>query len=88
MDMVKNLKVICQWQDGSYNCTVDMYDTWTQTWETDVLYAARRGDPAPVNVWIIEQIDTGAYDPISACPIPDAPTPPSEVTGDGGPLVA
>jgi hypothetical protein len=88
MDTLKNLIVICQWQDGSYNCTVDMYDNWNQTWEENIPYCARRGDPAPVNVWIIEQIDTGAYDPISACPIPPPPTPPSEVTGDNGPLVA
>jgi hypothetical protein len=88
MDTVKNLIVICQWQDGSYKCTVDMYDTWNQVWEENILYVARRGDPAPVNVWIIEQIDTGAYAPISACPIPPAPLPPSEVSGDNGPTVA
>jgi hypothetical protein len=88
MENVKNLKVICQWEDGAYNCTVDMYDPWSQTWEIDVPYVARRGDPAPVNVWIIEQIDTGAFNPISACPIPPPPTPPSEVTGDNGPSVA
>ena len=87
MEIAKNLVVICQYQDGAYNCTISLYDAWTQTWEDNVPYCARRGDPAPVNVWIIEQIDTGAYGSISACPIPPAPTPPSEVTGDGGPSV-
>ena len=87
METARNLKVICQWQDGGYSCTIDLYDAWTQTWETDVPYCARLGDPAPVNVWIIEQIDTGAYNPISACPIPPPIVPPSEVTGDNGPLV-
>jgi hypothetical protein len=84
MENAKNLIVICQYEDGAYNCTVDLYDAWTQTWEEDVSYCARHGDPAPVNVWIIEQIDTGAYDPISACPIPPTPTQPA---GDNGPTV-
>jgi len=73
---VRNLKVICKEQIGDgYICTVDMYDAWTQTWEADVPYGARAGDPAPVNVWIIEQINTGAYDPINACPLPPPPEP-------------
>jgi hypothetical protein len=70
METAKNLKVICRWEDGSYNCTVDLLDSWTQTWEQNLSYCARAGDPAPVNLWILEQIKTGAYDPIDACPIP------------------
>jgi hypothetical protein len=87
MPIAQNLVVICQEQDGAYRCTVDLYDDWTQSWEENVPYIARRGDPAPVNVWIVEQIDTGAYNPISACPIPPAPLPASEVTGSNGPTV-
>jgi hypothetical protein len=81
---IKNLKVICKEQVGNgYRCTVDMYDPWTQTWEENVPYTARAGDPAPVNQWILEQIATGSYDPISACPIP---VPPQD-SGSGAPLV-
>ena len=71
---VKNLIVVCQEPDAAYRCTIDMYDAWNQAWET-VPYTARRGDPAPVNVWIIEQIDTGAFDPINACVFPPPPEP-------------
>lgn len=74
-EVAQNLRVICQWQDGSYNCLVDVWDDYSQSWDTDCKYCARAGDPAPVNVWILEQIATGSYDPISACPIP--PPPPS-----------
>jgi hypothetical protein len=88
MDTVKNFQVICQYEDGAYNCTISLYDTWTQTWEDNISYCARRGDPAPVNVWIINQIDSGAYGSIDACPIPPEPPAPSEVSGDGGPTVA
>jgi len=88
MDNVKNLTVICRWQDGAYNCTIDLFDDWTKTWENAVPYTARSGDPAPVNIWIIDQINTGAYDPIDACPIPPTPIPPSEVLGGNGPTVA
>ena len=73
---VKNLKVICKEQIGEgYRCTIDMYDAWTQTWEENIQYVARAGDPAPVNVWIIEQINTGIYDPINACALPPPPEP-------------
>jgi hypothetical protein len=84
MDNVKNLTVICQWEDGAYKCTVDMYDPWIKTWENNIPYVARRGDPAPVNVWIIEQIDTGAFNPINACPLPP---PPPEPISENGPTV-
>ena len=70
MDNVKNLRVLCKWEDdGGYNCLIDILDDWTQTWEADVPYTARKGDPAPVNKWIIEQIETGSYDPIAACTV-------------------
>jgi hypothetical protein len=69
-EVAKNLRVVCQWQDGAYNCLVDIWDSWSQSWDTDCVYCARAGDPAPVNVWILNQIATGAYNPISACPIP------------------
>jgi hypothetical protein len=87
METVKNLIVICQWQDGAYNCTVDLWDSWTQTWDENVPYCARAGDPAPVNVWILEQIATGAYDPIDACPIPPPPPEPTQPSGQDGPTV-
>jgi hypothetical protein len=77
METAKNLTVICQWQDSAYNCTVDIWDDWNQVWETNVPYTAREGDPAPVNQWILEQIATGAYNPISACPIPPPPPQPT-----------
>jgi hypothetical protein len=80
-NLAKNLNVICQWVDGGYNCTVDLWDSWSQTWEIAVQYCAREGDPAPVNQWIIEQIGTGAYDPIGACQVL-ADAPPSD-----GPVV-
>jgi hypothetical protein len=82
MEIAKNLTVICQWQDGSYNCTVDIWDESSQSWDLDCSYCAREGDPAPVNVWIMDQINTGAYSPVSACPIPpsiDASFSPSSV---------
>ena len=82
-EVAKNLRVICQWQDGAYKCLVDIWDNWSQSWDTDCDYCARAGDPAPVNVWILEQIATGAYDPINACPLPPPPPPPGE-----GPTVA
>lgn len=73
---VKNLKVLCKEQIGNgYRCTVDIYDSWTKTWEENVPYVAREGDPAPVNQWIMDQINTGAYNPISACPLPPPPEP-------------
>jgi hypothetical protein len=68
--------VICQYQDAAYRCTVDIWDEWNQEWD-NVPYCAREGDPAPVNQWILEQIATGAYDPISACPIPPPPPQPT-----------
>lgn len=77
-NLAKNLIVICRWGDGGYNCTVDLWDSWTQTWESAVPYCARAGDPAPVNQWVLDQIAGGGYDPIEACPIP-APT----FSGDG-----
>ena len=77
MPIAQNLTVICQWQDGAYNCTVDIWDDYTQSWDTDCNYCAREGDPAPVNQWILEQIATGAYNPISACPIPPPPEKPT-----------
>ena len=86
MDQAKNLTVVCQYEDGAYYCTIELFDAWSQTWEI-VPYVARRGDPAPVNVWIIEQIDTGAYDPIDACPIPPPPPEPTHPAGDAGPVV-
>lgn len=87
MDNVKNLQVICQWQDGGYNCTISLFDDWTQTWEDNVPYVARSGDPAPVNKWILEQIATGAYDPIDACPVPPPPPEPTQPAGENGPTV-
>ena len=83
MNTAKDLVVNCQFQDGAYKCTISLYDEWTQTWEENIPYAARSGDPAPVNIWILEQIATGAYDPINACPLPPPPPPPGE-----GPTVA
>jgi hypothetical protein len=77
MEIAKNLVVICQFEDGAYSCTVSIFDDWSKTWEENVPYAARSGDPAPVNVWILEQIATGTYNPIDACPLPPPPpTPP------------
>jgi hypothetical protein len=87
MEPYKNLVVTCETSDGAYLCTLDLYDPWTQQYD-NVNYVARAGDPAPANIWILDQIATGAYDPISACPIPPDPTPPSEVQGSGGPSVA
>lgn len=87
MENVRNLIVVCVDPDGAYHCTIDLFDPWAQTWEENVPYVARAGDPAPVNQWILEQIATGAYDPINACPIPVPPVPPSEVTGENGPTV-
>lgn len=81
--LVKDLVVQCREEDGAYRCTVSLYDAWTQTWEDNVPYIARAGDPASVNIWILEQIATGAYDPISACPSPPPPPPAGE-----GPTVA
>lgn len=77
MPIAQNLVVICQWQDGAYNCTVDIWDDYSQSWDTDCPYTARAGDPAPVNQWILEQIATGAYNPISACPVPPPPEKPT-----------
>lgn len=77
MTIAQNLTVICQWQDGAYNCTVDIWDDYTQSWDIDCEYTARAGDPAPVNQWILEQIATGAYNPISACPVPPPPEGPT-----------
>lgn len=72
-EQFKNLRVLCCWEDnGGYNCLVDMWDDWSKAWELDVPYVARAGDPAPCNVWILDQIATGAFDPIAACPVTDA----------------
>lgn len=87
MPVAQNLVVICQWEDGAYNCTVDIWDSWTQTWEKNVPYVARAGDPAPVNQWILEQIATGAYDPIDACPVSPPPPEPTQPDGENGPTV-
>jgi len=87
METAKNLTVICQYQDGAYSCTVDLWDDWTKTWEENVPYSARAGDPAPVNVWIIQQIDTGAYNPIGPCPLPPPPPPTTQDSGSGAPSV-
>lgn len=63
MENVKNLKINYQYEDGAYDCILDMYDEWNHVWDT-VPYIARKGDPAPINKWIIEQIDTKQFDPI------------------------
>lgn len=82
-NFAKNLIVVCQWEDGGYNCTVDLWDDWSRAWEPAVNYCARAGDPAPVNQWILEQIATGAYSPIDACPLPVPPV----VDPSDGPVV-
>lgn len=70
MAQAKNLRNISVYPDGAYNCTIDLYDDWTQTWEA-VIYVARKGDPAPVNKWIIEQIETKQFDPIPLFEMPN-----------------
>ena len=82
--MFRNLAVICQEEDGAYNCTIEIYDDWSSAWLA-IRYVARRGDPAPANIWIIEQIETGAFAPVGPCPLPPEPTQPY---GDIGPSVA
>lgn len=67
---VRNLRVTCQYEDGAYLCLIDILDSYTLVWDEDVIYVARNGDSAPVNIWIISQIETGQFDPIDACPIP------------------
>jgi hypothetical protein len=84
-EIVKNLVVKCVDDTKAYICTVDLWDDWSQSWETNVPYVARAGDPAPVNVWIIEQIGTGEYDPIDACPLPP---PPAEQVPGSGPVIS
>lgn len=79
-NLAKNLIVVCQWADGAYNCTIDLWDDWNQAWEGSVKYCARAGDPAPVNKWILEQIETGAYAPVEACPV-DPIVPPEPSSG-------
>jgi hypothetical protein len=68
MPLAQNLSVICQESDGAYICTVDIWDDFSQSWD-NCNYCARPGDQAPVNLWILQQIATGAYDPIVACPL-------------------
>jgi regulator of sirC expression with transglutaminase-like and TPR domain len=60
---VRNLRVTCQYEDGAYLCLIDILDTYTLIWDEDVIYVARNGDSAPVNIWIISQIETGQFDP-------------------------
>jgi len=71
-DKYKNLRVLCRWEaDGGLNCLVDMWDDWSKTWELDVPYVARKGDPAPCNIWILNQIANGSYGPFEPCLVTD-----------------
>jgi len=65
--VVRNLNNICLMPDGAYLCYVDLWNKQIEEWELNVRYVARTGDTAPVNLWILEQIATGNYDPIVAC---------------------
>jgi len=60
MTAAQNLTNIVRYDDGSYSCTLELYDDWYKTWEP-ASYIAREGDPAPVNEWIITEIATGNY---------------------------
>jgi len=82
-NLAKNLIVMCRWADGAYSCTIDLWDDWNQVWELSVSYCARAGDPAPVNKWILEQIEAGSYGSIEACPIPVPPV----IEPSDGPVV-
>lgn len=73
MSVARNLRDICILEDSSYKCTLDLWDSWVGVWDEGRTYVARANDPAPVNQWVLDQIATGAYDPIEACHIPAPP---------------
>jgi hypothetical protein len=45
-----NLRVLGKYWDGAYNCLIDIEGS-------DRSYCARRSDNAPLNLWIIAEID-------------------------------
>jgi hypothetical protein len=78
----KNITDIYVMPDGSYVCHIELFDDWNNMWET-VPYAARHGDPAPVNRYILSEIATGNYT-ISQW---SAPEPAQPVVTSDGPVV-
>lgn len=58
MSEAQNLTNVRVMPDGAWLCNIDLRLPG-EDWEP-VEYCARRGDKAPVNLWIIEQIDAGA----------------------------
>ena len=61
MTEARNISDVQRLPDGGYFCTVELFDDWTKSWE-EVVYCARPGDPAPVNKWILSELETGVYD--------------------------
>lgn len=53
----QNLTNVRLMPDGAWLCDIDLKLSGEE-WEA-IEYCARRGDNAPVNLWIIEQIDAG-----------------------------
>jgi hypothetical protein len=81
MENVRNISNVQLMLDGAFFCHIEVFDEWGKTWDA-VTYVAREGDPAPVNCWLISEIDTGRY-PISQW----APPPDPEPTPSSGPAV-
>lgn len=85
MDIAKNIQDVVRMPDNSFLCKIELFDDWTDTWET-VPYSARAGDKAPVNNWILSELATGNY--VITDWVPPASIEVQAVTtGSGGPNV-
>ena len=45
-----NLRNVSRYADGAYHCTIDIDGE-------ACIYVARAGDPAPLNIWILDRIE-------------------------------
>ena len=63
MAEAQNLTNVRLLPDGGWLCNIDL-KLPGEDWEA-AEYCARRGDKAPVNLWIIEQIDAAQWSEVS-----------------------
>jgi len=84
LDYVRNIKNVRRTPDGAYRCEIEMQDNLTKEF-FPTTYCARAGDNAPVNTWILEEIETGNYviTDMTVAPPTVGPT----GAADGGPTV-
>ncbi len=74
----RNLTNIILMPDGAFKCDIELFDAWSAEWSV-CEYAARTGDPAPVNQWVLDEIASGTYE-ISVYVPPPPPVAPEPVT--------